>query len=100
MGEESAVEPRLVVVPDVPFSKDSLQGSVGHGAAKRRVDDVAQRRILRGEHADVVTDGDRLRLNRETCQSVPPPLRQHVVEQHGVDAPQQQIAVRMYVVLV
>ena len=47
-----------------------------------------------------MADGDRLRLNGEALHRALPPLRQHVVEQHGVHAPDHQIAVRMHVVVV
>ncbi len=41
-----------------------------------------------------------LGLNREAGHEPPPPLGEHVVEQHGVDAAEHEIAVRMHVVVV
>ena len=42
----------------------------------------------------------RVRLDREAGIAPVPPLGEHVVEQHGVDAAEHQIAVRMHVVFV
>ena len=61
---------------------------------------VAQRRVLRRQDADVVADRDGLRLDREPGHRPMPALGEHVVEQHGVDASEHQIAVRMHVVFV
>ena len=61
---------------------------------------VAQRRVLRRQDADVVADRHGLRLNREPGHRAVTPLRQHVVEQHRIDASDHQIPVRVHVVVV
>ena len=62
--------------------------------------DMQKRCIARGEHAHVVSDGDCLRLNREAGQRAPPPFGEHVVEQYRVDPAEQQVRVRMDVIVV
>ena len=47
-----------------------------------------------------MADGDGVRLNRETGQRPQPSFREHVIQQHGIDAPEHQIAVRMHIVVV
>ena len=47
-----------------------------------------------------MADRDRLRLDGEAGHRAVTPLGQHVVQQHGVDAPEHQIAVRMHVIVV
>ena len=52
------------------------------------------------KHADVVTHGDCLRLHGDAGHRLSPPLGQDVVEQHRVEPADQQVAVRMHVVVV
>ena len=47
-----------------------------------------------------MADGDRFRLDGEPGRRTASPFRQDVVEQHGIDAAEQQIAVRMDIVVV
>jgi hypothetical protein len=56
--------------------------------------------ILRREYADVVANSHGHRLIHQT--RIPPhsAVREHVIQQHGVDSSERQIAVRMHVVLV
>ena len=69
-------------------------------AAQDVVARIAQRRLARRERADVVADGDGVRLDREPRQRPQPPFGEDVVEQDGIDAPEHQIAVRVHVVVV
>ena len=52
------------------------------------------------KHADVVADAEVGRLIDEAGIAADAALREHLVEHHGIDAAQRQIAVRMHVVLV
>ena len=47
-----------------------------------------------------MSDGDGLRLDGDAGHLAAPALGDHVVEQHRVHAPEQQIAVRMHVIVV
>ncbi len=56
--------------------------------------------FLGDKTADVVADGDRLWLGGESGHESMTACSQDVVQQHGVDTPENQIAVRMDVVVV
>ena len=58
--EQPRVERRLIVVPDPPLPEDALERAVAHRAAQDLVDAVAQRRVARRQHADVVADRRRV----------------------------------------
>ena len=94
------MELRLIVVPDGPLSEDALEGAVPHAAEKDLVEAVAQRGVLGRQDPDVVADRHRLRLNREPAYRAMAPLGEHVVQQHGVHAPDHQVAVRVHVIVV
>ncbi len=61
---------------------------------------IAQAGLVRRERADVVADGDGVRLNRETWQRPQPSFREDVIQQNGINSPEHQIAVGVHVVVV
>ena len=61
---------------------------------------VTQRRVAGRQHADIVAHGDALGLNRKSRERAPATLGEDVVEQHGVQTADHEIAVRMHIVIV
>ncbi len=79
-----------------------LEGAVAHRLPQHRVHRVAQRGVGPGEHAHVVSDGDRL---REDDEPGPTPaaqgaLRDDVIQQHRVHAARDEVRVGVHVVVV
>ena len=91
---------RLAVVPHLPIAKRPLERAVAHARAKDDVGRVAQRGVRAREHGDVVADRDGRRLNHEPARAAQRPFGDDVIEQHGVDAPGDEVGVRMDVVVV
>ena len=98
--QHGRVQARLVVVPHLPFAEDGLEPAVAHGGPKRGIHVVAQRRLLLGHQDDVVARRHGLGVRREPRLPAHDAVRQHVVEQHGIDPAEQQIAVGVDVVVV
>ena len=91
---------RLVVVPDVPFAEDALETAVAHRRTQHVVHRVSERRVSCGQRADVMPDRHRFRLDGEPGRRTATTFRQDIVEKDGIETPEQQIAVRMDVVVV
>jgi hypothetical protein len=99
-AQDPRVQLRLVVVPETPAPEDALQRPVAHRVEQDRVDAVAQGRVRAVEHADVVPHGHGLGMRDEAALAPHRLVREHVVEQHGIEASQRQVAVRMHVIVV
>src|SRR3954465_14550286 len=94
------MERRLVVVPHAPLLKNSLQRAIMHRGPKDFISGVTQRRITRRKHSDVVADREALRLDRESRDRTPTALGQDIVEQYRIETADDEIAVRIHVVII
>ena len=100
-SERHAREERgLIVVPHVPSAEDPLQRAVAHRLPQDLVDGRTQRGVPRGEHPDVVAGGYRLLRHGEARDDTSPSIRDHVIEQHRVQASEHEVRVRVHVILV
>ena len=90
----------MIVIPHVPSPEDRLEPAVLHGTEQNLIHLIAKRRILRCGDPDVIAGAYVGRLIHEP--GIPPDsaLCEHVIQQDRVHATQNQVGVRMYVVLI
>jgi hypothetical protein len=99
-SERAGNESRLRIAPDAPGAEGPLQRAVAHSCAEDGVERVAQRTVRPREHSDVVACSSGLRLDHEATAPAQRAVRDHVVQQHGIDAAGDQIGVGMHVIVV
>ena len=77
-----------------------LKRAVPHRPAENFVDRVTQRCIAGRQHADIMAHRDALRLDRKSRERATAALGENIVEQHGVQTTDHEIAVWMHIVIV
>ena len=87
-------------LPHFHFRKIASSRPSLHGLFQDPVDSIAKHLVPWREHADVVRHRNRLGVRDETRRRSAPPLGEHVVEQHRVEPADQQIRIRMHVIVV